>query len=843
MIEPVQFSHWAAPIVPITKQDGTVRICGDYKTTLNRALRSEVYPLPRIEELFTALAGGEQFSKLDLSHAYQQLVLEDDSQMLTTIITHKGLFKYNQLPFGVTTAPSIFQRIMENLLQGLHHVTVYLDDILVTGSWRAEHLATLEEVLIRFEKAGMRLKRSKCKFMMSEVEYLGHVISKDGLKPSDAMIRAISQAPIPTNLSELKAFLGLVNYYGKFIPQLSTTLAPLYRLLATANHFQWGNSQQNAFDKVKQQLVSSELLVHYDGESDLVLACDASPYGVGAVLSHRFNTGQERPIAYASRTLAPAEKRYCHLDKEALAIIFGLKKFHQYLYGRKFVIYTDHKPLSYLFDSTRTVSQLASARLQRWALTLSAYSYSIEYKAGKSNGNADALSRLPLPDIPTEIPMPADTNFLLEHLNNTPVTANMIKRWTNQDPVLAKVRNLVLQGWPVSITNEDMRPYFNKQTELSIEGGCVLRGTRVVVPPQGRKQVIELLHDTHPGMERMKRLARSYVWWPALDTEIEEKVKSCLACQSSRNRPEVAPLHPFEWPSKPWSRIHIDYAGPFMNRMFLIIVDAHTKWLDVHVTSSATAAITIEKLQRTFATFGLPEIVVSDNGPSFTSHEFADFMRVNGISHVRTSPYHPSSNGLAERAIQTFKMAMKRMTKGTIESKVSSFLFKYRVTPHSTTGVPPAELMFNRRLQAHLDLLQPSIGQTVRQNQSKQKMYHDAHSRARDFKEGDAVYVCSFDGTNKWLPGTILAKQGPLSFKVTLDDDRVVRRHIDHVRSRMSSDIPVEAVTSVPSDVLPFSMDDDPEQHSEPVTSENNTVRRSSRISRPPTRLIEEIDN
>ena len=232
----------------------------------------------------------------------------------------------------------------------MKYVAVYLDDILITGRSRTEHLETLEEVLKRLEKAGMRLKKSKCKFLMTEIEYLGHRITKEGLKPTESKVQAIAQAPTPTNVSELKAFLGLVNYYGKFLPNLSTTLAPLHRLLARGARYQWSQTQQDVFDTVKSQLASSKVLVHYDSDIDLVLSCDASPYGVGAVLSHRFGADSERPIAYASRTMAPAEKRYSHLDKEALAIIFGLKRFHQYLYGRKFVIYTDHKPLSYLFD-------------------------------------------------------------------------------------------------------------------------------------------------------------------------------------------------------------------------------------------------------------------------------------------------------------------------------------------------------------------------------------------------------------------------------------------------------------------------------------------------------------
>ena len=841
VISPVRFSDWATPIVPVAKRDGSVRICGDYKVTLNQVLKTEVYPLPRIEELFAALAGGVKFTKLDLSYAYQQLVLEEESAMRATINTHKGLYKYNRLPFGVATAPALFQRVMESLLKDLPYVCIYLDDILVTGKTQAEHLSNLDEVLTRLQEAGVRLKESKCAFMMSTVEYLGHKITKDGLQPSESKVEAVIKAPTPSNVTELKVFLGLINYYGKFISNLSTTAVPLHRLLVKGTEWKWGEQQETAFQTVKNQLASSKLLVHYDPELQLILSCDASPYGIGAVLAHRFDDGSERPIAYVSWTLAAAERKYCHLDKEALAIVFGLSKFHQYLFGRKFVIYTDHKPLSYLFDASRAVPQMASARIQRWAITLSVYSYTIEYKRGQSNSNADALSRLPLPDQPAEIPTPADTIFLLDRINSTPVTAAMIRRWTQADPVLSKVKAHVMRGWKYSTS--DLRPYFRWRSELSVKSGCILCGHRVIVPVKGRAQVVELLHESHPGIERMKRLAREYVWWPDINNDIEQRVKSCNACQITRNTPEVAPLHPWEWPDKPWSRIHVDYAGPFLNRMFLLIVDAHSKWLDIHVTTSSTSAVIIQKLQQTFATLGLPETLISDNGTAFTSLEFQEFMKQNGISHLRTAPYHPSSNGLAERSVQTFKAAMKRMQGGgSVESKVSRFLFKYRVTPHCTTGVSPAELMFGRPLRTHLDLLQPKVKNQVMHSQRKKKQYHDEHCKQRQFLEGDSVYVKDFSGKEEWLPGIITKIQGPLSYLVELEDERVVRRHMDHVKVRVSLTEPRDSQTNEVDEVLPPSVVEVTDIPSTVTTDAASTTQRPVRPHKPPSRLIEELD-
>ena len=286
----------------------------------------------------------------------------------------------------------------------------------MTGSSESEHLKTLDEVLARLEAAGLRLKREKCAFMLSTVDYLGHVISSEGLSPNPEKIRAIIDAPAPQDVQQLRSFLGLVNYYSKFLPNLSTTLAPLHQLLQAKAKWTWGKAQREAFKEAKSQLTSSGVLIHFDPHKELILSCDASPYGVGAVLSHRMVDGSEKPIAFASRSLSSAEKRYAQLEKEGLAIIFGVKRFHQYLYGRRFIINSDHKPLKHLFSEDRPIPQLTSARIQRWAHILSAYDYSMAYRPGSDHANADLLSRLPLPEAPAQVPLPGDTILLMDTL-------------------------------------------------------------------------------------------------------------------------------------------------------------------------------------------------------------------------------------------------------------------------------------------------------------------------------------------------------------------------------------------------------------------------------------------
>ena len=412
--------------------------------------------------------------------------------------------------------------------------------------------------------------------------------------------------------------------------------------------------------------------------------------------------GQERPVAYASRTLTPAEKNYSQLEKEALGVVFAVKKFHNYLFGRHFIIESDHRPLSYLFNSSKTISPTVSSRITRWTLTLSAYTFTIRYKPGKDLGNADALSRLPQPQTTDADCQPAELIHLLQHLSSTTINAASIRRWTDTHPVLSKIRQFILQGWPNNQLDEEFQPYSKRKTELSVLDGCILWGTRVVVPPQGRQFVLQELHDTHLGASKMKSLARAYIWWPKMDTEIENLAKSCLTCQKTSSSPAKSLLHPWEWPALPWSRLHLDFAGPFLGYMFLVLVDAHSKWLDVQLMQSITSE-NISKLKDIFEIHGLPQKIVTDNGPSFTSSTFKAFMERNGIKHICSAPYHPSTNGLVERAVQTFKQSLRQIQGTSIKEKLNRFLFKYRITPHTVTRVTPAELLMGRRLRSRLE--------------------------------------------------------------------------------------------------------------------------------------------
>ena len=406
------------------------------------------YPLPNPQDLFAALAGGTMFTKLDLSQAYQQMLLDEESRKYVTVNTHMGLFQYTRLPYGIASAPSLFQATMEQVLQGIDGVLVYLDDILITGSTEQEHLARLDLVLERLEAHGLRLKVSKCAFLQQRVEYLGHMIDSNGLHPTPSKVHAISHAAVPKNVSELRSFLGMLQYYSWFIPNLSTILKPLHDLLQADVQWKWTPECQAAFTEARQALVSAKVLTHYDVNKPLTLAADASPYGVGAVLSHTMDNGEERPVVFASRTLTKTEQNYSQLEKEALALIFAVRKFHSYIYGRRFTLVTDHKPLVTIFGSKSDIPSLAAQRLQRWAIILSAHQYDIAYRSTHDHANADALSRLPVDSVADYAHHVDEAMYSISHVDDVPVTASEIAKATRKDLVLTRALEFTANGWP-----------------------------------------------------------------------------------------------------------------------------------------------------------------------------------------------------------------------------------------------------------------------------------------------------------------------------------------------------------------------------------------------------------
>lgn len=547
IISPVSHSQWAAPIVIVPKKDGRLRLCGDYKVTVNQALDVEEYPLPTPEDLFSTLTGGKLFSKLDLSQAYLQVPVDEASKPYLTVNTHRGLYVYNRLPFGVASAPAMFQRIMDTVLQGVEGVTCYIDDILVSSPDEESHFKRLKEVFNRLEQHGFRLKRNKCEFLLSSIEYLGHCVNENGIQPLASKVEAIMNAPAPENVQQLRSFLGLVNYYGKFIPNLASKLHPLNALLSAHKKWKWSDECMRAFKDVKEHIVSAGVLTHYNPQFPITLAADASAYGVGAVISHVLPDGTEHPIAFAARTLTTSERNYAQIEKEALSLIFGVKKFHRFLYGRKFLLITDHKPLLAILGPKKGIPSLAAARLQRWAMLLSAYKYDIKYKSTENHGNADGLSRLPLPSTDSSQDTKTITAFNIGQVQALPVTFQDIQQATRRDATLSKVYQYIQQGWPKDV-NEHIQPFKDKQAELSTEHGCLLWGVRVVVPQSLQAKVLESLHANHTGLTRMKALARSHFWWRGLDKDIETLGKSCYSCQSNQSQPAVAPLHPWLWP-------------------------------------------------------------------------------------------------------------------------------------------------------------------------------------------------------------------------------------------------------------------------------------------------------
>ena len=506
VLEPVDHPRWCTPIVVVAKNDTEVRICGDYRSTINRVLIPDKYPVPSVQHILKALAGGKVFAKLDMAKAYLQLSVDKDTAEAQTIITHKGAFRCNRLQFGVSVAPQRFQRFIDLRLAGIEGVLPYYDDILVVGRSEEDLEKKLRVVLQRFQDDGLRLKKEKCVFRTKSLEFLGFHISPEGIQPTQGKIEAIMKTSAPTDVKQLQSFLGLVTFYHIFFKDKASICEPLNKLLSKSQKWKWGTAQEKAFEEIKKVLTEAPLLVHYEEKRPLILTCDASPYGVGCILSQPDEKGRDCPVEYHSRTLSSAERNYAQIDKEALAIIEGVKKFHYYLYGRFFTIRTDHKPLLGLLNSKKPTPEILSPRMLRWTILLTAYDYDLEYLPGGKITNADALSRLPIKSLNQELP--EENIMMLESVPERLLEATEIATETKRSRVLSTVFQWVRHGWPrdsKTFPNE-FRTFFMKKDEISCYQDCLMWGSRLVIPPNGRNRVLEILHSAHPGIVRMKSL-------------------------------------------------------------------------------------------------------------------------------------------------------------------------------------------------------------------------------------------------------------------------------------------------------------------------------------------------
>lgn len=873
VITQIDFSKYAAPIVVVKKSNGKIRICADYSTGLNDSLEPNKYPLPTQEAIFSKMSRFKVFSKIDLSDAFLQVELDDDAKKLMPINTHCGLFQVNRLQPGIKTAPSIFQQLIDTMMAGAEGAFPYMDDFIVGGINDKEHDTNLYEVLKRIQDYGFRLKIEKCSFGQKKIEFLGHIIDTNGIRPSPDKLKTLQNIPPPADVQQLQAFLGAVTWYSKFIPSLKDLRGPLDELLCKEIDFEWRATHQTAFEKLKGVLASDLALTHYDPSKKLIVAADASSYGMGAVLMHEMTDGTQRPIIHASSSFTKAEKNYPQIQREALALKFAVTKFHRFIYGRKFELQTDHQPLLAIFGSKEGIPVYTASRLQRYALVLLAYDFTIKYINTKSFAYADFISRLianhdkPEEDVviasiersvnakkfsdkgalmrladkvnakqssdtsaPSDIAKANEKEqvvpnsnvaravgirsdsfdsgdikdessarcFAIDTAHMLPITFASIQSATRNCPVLTQVAKYIEQGWPGSskqIVDSAVKTFSYRRNSLITIQGCIFYGDRIIIPKIHQKRILTELHSGHPGTVRMKLLARSKVFWPGIDNDIEKMVKSCDNCASNAKSPAKCELRSWPIPKGPWERIHVDFAGPVNGDYFFVIVDAFSKWPEIFKMASTTASKTINSLQEAFSRQGLCDTLVSDNGPQFTSGEFKAFCKEYGIEHLTSAPYHPQSNGQAERFVDLLKTGLKKLEgDGNVDNKLRKFLTCYRYTPSYSLGMKsPFKLMTGRDMKTKLDLMKPHCATPITRNEKMEKQYNAQHgAKWKEFQIGDLVYFKHYSGNQrKWLPAVITMKQGAVNYTVkaeTPSGERLIKVHANQLKKRYSDD-------------------------------------------------------
>uniref|UniRef100_A0A0K0FW94 RNA-directed DNA polymerase n=1 Tax=Strongyloides venezuelensis TaxID=75913 RepID=A0A0K0FW94_STRVS len=685
---------------------------------------------------------------------------------MLVVSTPAGLRQFKRLPFGLSSSLMIFQRIMTDLLSDIEGTAVYFDDVLIGGKDLNQHDERVHKVLERLEKAGMKLNMDKTDIRKEQIKYLGNVVNGDGISPDPEKTRAISQMRHPVNTSELKSFLGMVIHYSKFIPKLSIIAKPLNNLTRKNVKFEFNKECERSFEIFKEILCSNKVLVPYSNSTPIVFASDASQYGYGAVILHRYTDGSEKPVEYISKTFNSAQLNYSQIEKECCGIVNGILRFKDYLLGKTFILQTDSFPLKFLLAPDNSLPNIILRRIDRWSCQLKRFQYTTEYVNTKLFGKADGLSRIPLDDKQEWERNDTEAAAILV-IENSPLDTGRIRVESGKDKLFKNLSKFIKNGWLQKLKGK-FKEFDIIKLELSETNGIIMKGEQMIIPECLRKEVLQMLHMGHTGIVRMKILARSNVYWPNIGKDIEKLASECEICNKIGIPVSKANLHPWQPSVEVFERVHVDLCGPMKGKSYL----------------KGDSEEIIGILDKIFIDFTYPRLLVSDNGKNLVSEKMKQYLKDNNVKQITSAPYHPQSNGAAENLVKKFKISFYRsLEEGRTEKEaIRIFLKSYRNSPSSRTGKSPVELMFNKKIKlinGEMRNIKLTKGNTLPLKENSRSV-----KKTKDFLCNDPVWERTKNKL-QWTKARIKERVGINMYKLISDDENKVHvRHANQLRKR-----------------------------------------------------------